>query len=89
MEIDDTPIREEILSQLRNGVCEVTFKKVNGEQRVMPCTLKLELLPEQNQKDLTFETVRERKGDAISVWCTDAKAWRSFKMANFISIKKL
>lgn len=89
MEFDDTLMREEILSQLRNGVCEVTFKKVNGDERVMPCTLKPELLPEQNQKELTFETVKERKGDAISVWCTDANAWRSFKMANFISIKKL
>lgn len=89
MEIDDNPMREEIFFQLRSGVCEVTFKKVNGDKRVMPCTLKPELLPEQNQKELTFETVKERKGDAISVWCTDAQAWRSFKMANFISIKKL
>lgn len=89
MELDDQLMREEIFSLLRNGVCEVTFKKVNGDERVMPCTLKPELLPEQNQKDLTFETVRERRGDAVSVWCTDAQAWRSFKMANFISIRAL
>lgn len=89
MELDLDSLREEILNTLRKGVCEVTFKKVNGERRVMPCTLQAELLPAQNQKELTFETIRERKGDAISVWCTDAQAWRSFKLGNFISIKAL
>ena len=89
MEINLDLLRKTVLDTLRQGICEVTFKKVNGEQRVMPCTLKAELLPEHNQKELTSETIKERKGDAISVWCTDAKAWRSFKLANFISIRAL
>ena len=54
MELELGSIQEEILNQLRNGICEVTFKKVNGEERVMPCTLKAELLPEVKQKDLTL-----------------------------------
>lgn len=86
MELDINPLREEILNTLRQGIYEVTFNKVNGEQRVMPCTLKEDLLPAAKQKD---ETAKERKGDAISVWCTDAQAWRSFKLANFISIKPI
>jgi hypothetical protein len=89
METDLDSLKEEILRILRKGVCEVTFKKVNGDERIMPCTLRPELLPVQNQKELTFETVQERKGDAISVWCTDAQAWRSFKLGNFISIREL
>lgn len=89
MELELGALQEEILDQLHNGICEVTFKKVNGDERVMPCTLKAELLPEAKQKESTFETVRERKGDVVSVWCTDAQAWRSFKLANFISIKKI
>jgi len=89
MEPDLDSLKEEILRILRKGVCEVTFKKVNGDERIMPCTLRPDLLPVHNQKELTFETIRERKGDAISVWCTDAQAWRSFKLGNFISIKAL
>ena len=81
--------RDEIVNTLRQGVYEVTFNKVNGEQRVMPCTLKEDLLPAATQKDLVSETAKERKGDAISVWCTDAQAWRSFKLANFISINPI
>lgn len=89
MELDLNSLREEILNALRNGICEITFNKVNGEQRVMPCTLKEELLPAVTQKEVITENTKERKGDAISVWCTDAQAWRSFKLANFISIKSL
>lgn len=81
--------RDEIINTLRQGIYEVTFNKVNGEQRVMPCTLKEDLLPAAIQKDVVAKTAKERKGDAISVWCTDAQAWRSFKLANFISIKPI
>lgn len=83
------PLRKEIIEYLRGGVCEVTFNKVNGERRVMPCTLKADLLPARDQKDLTFQTLKESKSDAISVWCTDANGWRSFKLSNFISINPL
>ena len=83
------PLRKELIEYLRGGVCEVTFNKVNGERRVMPCTLKADLLPARDQKDLTFETLKESKTDAISVWCTDANGWRSFKLSNFISINPL
>lgn len=83
------PLRKELIEYLQGGVCEVTFNKVNGERRVMPCTLKADLLPVQDQKDLTFQTLKESKSDAISVWCTDANGWRSFKLSNFISINPL
>ena len=89
MELDLKPLQEEIINTLRQGIYEVTFNKVNGEQRVMPCTLKEDLLPAAIQKDVVSETAKERKGDAISVWCTDVQAWRSFKLANFISINPI
>ena len=87
--MDLEPLRKGILDLLRGGICEITFDKVNGERRVMPCTLKADLLPTRDQKDLTFETLKESKSDAISVWCTDANGWRSFKLSNFISINPL
>ncbi len=86
MKMDPTPLRDSVFKYLREGVCEVTFTKVNGERRTMPCTLKPELLPQKDQKELTFETLKDNNKDAISVWCTDAAAWRSFKLSNLIEI---
>jgi hypothetical protein len=74
------------LNLLRKGICEVTFTKVNGERRVMPCTLKEDLLPPASNKD---ETRKSKDNNLISVWCTDKQAWRSFKLGNFISVNPL
>jgi hypothetical protein len=89
MKSESNPHKDQLIALLKQGICEVEFKKVNGEQRVMPCTLKEDLLPAPKQKEAVSESAKERKGDAISVWCTDAQAWRSFKFENFISIKSL
>jgi hypothetical protein len=73
--------KEEIVAMLQAGVCEVTFTKVNGEIRQMPCTLKSELLPAVDHK-LNEEKTRKQNPDNLSVWCTDKNEWRSFKIAN-------
>lgn len=73
--------KEEIVALLLTGVCEVTFTKVNGEIRQMPCTLKSELLPVVDNK-LNEEKTRKQNPDNLSVWCTDKNEWRSFKIAN-------
>jgi hypothetical protein len=33
------PTKEELMEMLRKEVVEVTFKKLNGDERKMPCTL--------------------------------------------------
>lgn len=81
--------KEDIVNLLKEGICEVTFRKVNGEMRVMPCTLQADLLPITNQKELTFETVRRTNDDNLSVWCTDKQAWRSFKISNVTLISPM
>jgi hypothetical protein len=81
--------KEEIVTLLQEGICEITFTKVNGETRQMPCTLKSNLLPTVSVKELREEKTRKINEDNLSVWCTDKNAWRSFKLENFISIRKL
>jgi len=81
--------KEEIVKILQEGICEVTFNKVNGERRVMPCTLKEDLLPVVPDKEQTYRSLKAKDNDVVSVWCTDKNAWRSFKMINFISINPL
>jgi hypothetical protein len=81
--------KDYIIDLLKGGICEVTFTKVNGEVRVMPCTLQADLLPAAKQKDLTFETVRRTNDENLSVWCTDKQEWRSFKISNVTLINPL
>ena len=73
--------RDEIVAMLQSGICQVTFTKVNGELRKMPCTLKSELLP-ANALTVNESKTRKTNVDNLSVWCTDKNEWRSFKIAN-------
>jgi hypothetical protein len=77
----------EIRDLLAHGVCEVTFTKVNGESRTMPCTLDSSLLPPQPLKE--FHETRLYKPETLSVWCVDKSEWRSFRVANVTRIVKL
>jgi hypothetical protein len=74
--------RDEIVTMLQSGICEVTFTKVNGELRNMPCTLKSDLLPVIDAQNISESKTRKTNVDNLSVWCTDKNEWRSFKVAN-------
>ena len=79
-DLDLTDRNREIANMLYKGVCEVTFTKVNGELRTMPCTLDGALLPPQPLKE--FHETRIFKPETLSVWCLDKMEWRSFRVAN-------
>jgi hypothetical protein len=68
---------------LQEHVCEVTFTKVDGSIRIMPCTLKPGSFPVVESAG----TNRPKKDDNLSVWCTDQEAWRSFKLMNVTQIR--
>jgi hypothetical protein len=75
--------REELQQLLRTTVCEVTFTKVNGETRTMPCTLKEDLLPTRTNT----ESAKSLPASNISVWCTDKNEWRSFRVTNVTEVR--
>ena len=77
----------ELFRLLGQHQCEVTFTKVNGEVRVMPCTLKSELLPVRELKEHHSTRVIDYK--TLSVFCTDKNEWRSFRTANVTHVKVL
>jgi len=79
--------RDELKQMLQENQCEVTFTKVDGSVRVMPCTLKSDLLPVIETK--TEKAAKKENLDTLSVWCLDKKEWRSFRVANVISIVNL
>ena len=80
--------KDELKNFLRQGVLEVLFKKVKtGEERLMKCTLKEELLP---HVDLTenISSVKENT-NIVRVFDIDKKEWRSFRLDTIISVKLL
>ena len=73
--------RDTVLKDLRENVIEVTFNKVNGDQRLMRCTLKPNLLPESYQKDEGEEKKFHRENEnVISAWDIQKGGWRSFRI---------
>lgn len=79
--------KQELTEQLMSGVYNVTFTKVDGTERTMPCTLKEEILPPAKQEDpLSQKKVRAINDEVLVVYCTDKNEWRSFRVANVTSV---
>lgn len=83
-----------LVTALKLHLCSVTFTKVDGSIRTMPCTLRYENLPLISQPVSEGMQKSEKKQRAfnpnvISVWCLDKQEWRSFKVMNVISVKRL
>lgn len=75
---------EEILSDLRESVIEVTFTKVNGERRIMRCTLMPKYLPATYTENVT-EQANEKQfhannNEVIRAWDVQSGGWRSFRI---------
>lgn len=81
-----THTRTSLLEQLHAGPCVVTFTKVNGEKRVMPCTLQASLLPVAPTIKEVVKEGRKENLDTIRVFCTDKQEWRSFRVDSVIDI---
>ena len=77
----DTPEgREWLKTMLKEQQVVVTFTKVNGEERVMTCTLNEAVVPPTVR---TETTKPKAEVDSIcSVWDVNAKGWRSFRWSN-------
>ena len=79
--------KQELTEQLLTGVYNVTFTKVDGTERTMPCTLKEDILPPAKQEDpLSQKKVRAINDEVLVVYCTDKNEWRSFRVANVTSV---
>jgi hypothetical protein len=85
--------RNELVGILKNNICNVTFTKVNGEQRVMPCTLKEGVVPPapvhvtNTDNPVDFPKEKKVNPNTLSVWCLDKKEWRSFRVANVTNVE--
>ena len=69
--------RDEMIVTLKEKVCRVVFKKVNGEERDMICTLQADKI---NYESKGTETQPNK--EVIRVWDVNKEAFRSFKVDN-------
>jgi hypothetical protein len=73
--------RDTILNDLRSYVIEVHFTKVNGDGRVMRCTLRPDLLPENYINEAAEEKAFHKVNpDVIAAWDVQKGGWRSFRI---------
>lgn len=80
--------RQEIIDKLKTSVCNVTFTKVNGEERTIPFTLQKDLIPTPTKDDsLTQDKVRNINESVIVAYAVDKKDWRSFRVANVKTVE--
>ena len=75
----DSSSREYMIGELQKRVCRVIFKKVNGEERDMQCTLIEKVLPPMKG------TERQKNQDVIRAYDTNKCEFRSFRVENVIS----
>lgn len=80
--------RDTLLKDLRYSVLDVTFTKVNGEERKMRCTLVPSLLPEHYRGSLeeqqSEKDYHKNNPDVIACWDLQSNGWRSFRIDSVI-----
>lgn len=69
--------KQDIVESLRNGICVVTFVKVNGDTRVMKCTLEGNYLPEDHNPTTDTD---HTENNVVNCWDIEANGWRSFRV---------
>jgi dihydrodipicolinate reductase len=74
------PTKADLKNQLEQNVVVVDFTKLNGDKRVMTCTLREDMKPAATKTDaMSTKKVREISDAVVSVWDVNAKGWRSFR----------
>ena len=74
------PTKPDLKNLLEQNVLTVDFTKLNGDKRVMTCTLREDMKPRATKTDtMSQKKVREVSDAVVSVWDVNAKGWRSFR----------
>ena len=74
------PTKKDLNHLLEQNVLVVDFLKLNGDKRVMTCTLREDMKPAATKTDtMSQKKVREVSDAVVSVWDVNAMGWRSFR----------
>lgn len=75
-------IPEKLVERLQKEVIQVTFNKVNGEERIMDCTLQESVIPKTDPKN------KKNNDEVLPVWDVNKNEWRSFRLDSVTNLKK-
>ena len=81
------PTKADLKKLLEQNVLTVDFLKLDGDKRVMTCTLREDIKPAATKTDaMSTKKVREISDAVVSVWDVNAKGWRSFRYDRINSV---
>ena len=75
--------RDILIKNLQKKTMRITFTKVNGEERIMDCTLQEYMLPPTNSNN------RKENKEVLPVWDINKGEWRSFRLDSVTNIELL
>lgn len=83
-----TSFRSQVKDVLVKDIVEVTFTKINGDERVMTCTLHPDNLPKPviKEGEDKKERVIKNPENSLAVFDMKAEGWRSFVIRNIKSV---
>ena len=82
------PTKADLKKLLEQNVLTVDFLKLDGDKRVMTCTLREDIKPAATKTDaMSTKKVREISDAVVSVWDVNAKGWRSFRYDRINSVE--
>ena len=68
-----------LAADLREHVAEIIFDKIDGERRIMKCTLRSKYTQDQ------YNPAEDIKKGFITVWDLENNGWRSFHFGRVLS----
>ena len=75
--------RDTLIKNLQKQTMRITFTKVNGEERIMDCTLQEHMIP------LTDVNNRKENEEVLPVFDINKGEWRSFRLDSITNIEAL
>ena len=75
--------RDILIKNLQKKTMRITFTKVNGEERVMDCTLQEHIIPSTNSDN------RKENETVLPVFDINKGEWRSFRLDSVTNIELL
>tara|TARA_B100000287_G_C20507098_1_gene731551 strand:+ start:117 stop:374 length:258 start_codon:yes stop_codon:yes gene_type:complete len=75
--------RDTLVKNLQSRAMRITFTKVNGEERIMDCTLQEHMIPATDANN------RKQNEDVLPVFDINKGEWRSFRLDSIINVEIL
>ena len=84
MDIMNQEWRDGLKETLSKGEGTISFTKLNGQERVMRCTLQEGVIPTYSEKGTQ---TKPPSGETLAVWDLDKNEWRAFRYDRITSVK--